>query len=107
MSAQLKPLNTAPEMSDLLNKVADKTRSIWETVGLQLNISSDRIKSISESYPRNAIRCYTEVFDVWHKSGSPPYTWATIIDALRAPSVGEHQLATELQEWLTNSFFSA
>ena len=102
MSVQLKPLNTEPELSDLLNKVADKTRSIWETIGLQLNISSDRIKSISESYPRSPIRCYAEVFDVWRKSGSPPYTWATIIDALRAPIVGEHQLATELQQWLTN-----
>ena len=102
MSAQLKPLNTAPEMSDLLNKVADKTRSIWERVGLQLNVSSDCIKAISKSHPHDAILCYAEVFDVWRKSGSPPYTWATIIDALRAPSVGEHQLVTELQEWLTN-----
>ena len=102
MSAQLKPLNTAPERSDLLNKVADRTRSIWETVGLQLNISSDCIKSISKSHPHDDILCYAEVFDVWRKSGSPPYTWATIIDALRASSVREHQLATELQEWLTN-----
>ena len=69
---------------------------------MQLNISHDRIKSISNSHPHDAILCYAEVFDVWRKSGSPPYTWATIIDALKAPIVGEYQLANELQEWLAN-----
>ena len=29
------------------------------------------------------------------------YTWATIIDTLRAPIVGEVQLAHELEEWIT------
>ena len=97
---QLKPLNTRPKRQDLLNKVAAKTRDKWEEIGLQLNIDLSHIRSISRSH--GAIRCYAEVFDVWEKSGSPPYTWATIIDALRAPIVGEYQLAHELQEWLTH-----
>ena len=97
----LKPLNSPPEMNDLLNKVAEKTRDSWEKIGLQLQIDHGRIKSISRT--QDPILCFAEVFDVWRKSGSPPYTWATIIDALRAPIVGEQQLAHELVEWLTHS----
>ena len=44
-----------------------------------------------------------EVFDVWKKNGSPPYTWTTIIDALRAPLVGQVQLAKEVEEWVIES----
>ena len=33
-----------------------------------------------------------EVFDLWQKRGSPPYTWTTIIGVLKAELVGEVQL---------------
>ena len=77
-------------LSDLLNKVAAKTRDKWEKIALQLQIDHGHIKSISKT--NDPILCCAEVFDVWRRSGSPPYTWATIIDALRAPIVGEQQL---------------
>ena len=89
-------------MNDLLNKVAAKARDCWEKIALQLKLKHGHIKTIRNSNTQDPILCYSEVFDVWQKSGSPPYTWATIIDALRAPIVGEHQLAHELQEWLTH-----
>ena len=90
-------LKTAPEMNDLLNKVAAKARNKWKLIGMQLNIDFGRIKTITSQDP---IECYAEVFDTWQKKGAPPYTWATIIDALRAPSVEEHKLATDLEQWL-------
>ena len=36
------------------------------------------------------------MFDLWERKGSPPYTWATNIDALRADIVGEDYCALEL-----------
>ena len=99
---QLKPLNRAPEYLDLLNKVAARVRHKWEEIGLQLSIDMSYLKSIW-TMKQDPVRCFADIFDVWQRNGSPPYTWATIIDALRAPIVGEVQLACELEEWLINS----
>ena len=52
---------------------------------------------------QDPVRCLADIFDVWQRNGSPPYTWATIIDALRAPIVGEVRLARELEEWVIHS----
>ena len=93
---KLKPLNR-PEYFDLLHKVAARATDKWKYMGLQLDIPMDQLNSMTATDP---ISCYADVFNWWQKNGSPPYTWATIIDALRAPIVGEVQLAHELEEWL-------
>ena len=85
---------------DLLNKVATRVRHKWEEIGLQLQIDRSYLRSIKQTNP---VLCFADIFDVWQRSGSPPYTWATIIDALRAPIVGEVQLASELEEWVIHS----
>ena len=102
---QLKPLNTPPEYLDLLNKVATRVRHKWEEIGLQLSIERNHLKSIWITR-QDHVRCFADVFDVWQKNSSPPYTWATMIDALRAPMVGEIQLARELEEWVTHSTYT-
>ena len=95
---QLKPLNSPPKHCDLLNKVAARARDKWRMMGLQLNIPMDQLNAMTATDP---ISCYADVFNWWQRNGSPPYTWATIIDALRALIVGEVQLARELEEWVT------
>ena len=92
------PHDRPPEITELLNKVAAKARDKWEKIGLQLKIAYDHLKSISEN--QDHIICYAEVFSLWQKRGDPPFTWATIIEALKAPIVGEQQVAKELEEWL-------
>ena len=99
---QLKSLNRAPEYLDLLNQVAARVRHKCEEIGMQLSIDRSHIKSICNT-KQDPIRCFADIFDVWQRNGSPPYTWATIIDALRAPIVGEAQLASELEEWVIHS----
>ena len=101
-SQQLKPLNRPPEYLDLLNKVATRVRHKWEEIGLQLSIDRSYLKSIW-SIKQDPVRCLADIFDVWQRNGSPPYTWATIIDALRAPVVGEVQLAHELEDQVDNT----
>ena len=74
----------------------------WEQVAIQLKISD--VDSIREARSDTMSR-YTEVFKMWHRRGSPPYTWATIISVLRTPAVNEERLANELQrrsQWETN-----
>ena len=93
-------LHSPPDHHDLLSKVAAKARDKWEQVAELLDIKLSRIHSIRTVKQAQPIYCYIEIFDVWKRKGSPPYTWATIINALRAPSVGKKRLANELQEWL-------
>ena len=103
------PLQSAPEITDLLNLIAARAMQWkWKVVGLQLKISLQLLNSIDEKY-KQTVLCYAEMFQVWKNNGDSPFTWGTIIDALKAPIVGEAQLATELQEslckqWMHSQF---
>ena len=95
------PLSRVPTMRDLLNKVASKALGKWERIGLSLDIDLDHLKSFSKLQQQDPILCYSEVFTVWRKKADPPFTWATIVDTLKDPIVGEVKLAAEIEEWLT------
>ena len=71
-------------------------------MGIQLKIMTGSLENIFINYQGNYHR-YTEVFELWRRCGSPPYTWATIIDALREPSIGEMALANNVQQWVENN----
>ena len=94
------PLERAPILTELLDKVAAEARDKWKIVGLQLNIEDHQLTAISRSHQDDAIDCYREVFSLWERRRDPPFTWATITNALRTPSVGEDNLASELERWL-------
>ena len=93
------PLERAPRLTELLDKVASKARDKWTMVGSWLKIGTDQLTAISRRH-QNEMDCYREVFTLWENKGDPPFTWVTIIDALRAPSVEENMLASELERWL-------
>ena len=93
------PLERAPKRTDLLDKVAAKARDKWKMVGEQLSIQPNQLMAISRNN-QDAMDCYRDVFTLWMNKCDPPFTWVTIIDALRASSVGEDRLALELERWL-------
>ena len=95
----LMQLQKRPRISDLLNQVAAKASDKWEILGLHLGINYDQLKTIATENQDN-LTCYVEIFEQWKKNGTPPYTWATIIDALREPSVDKVDLAMELEQWV-------
>ena len=88
-------LQRPPKVSVLLNKVAAEASDKWKKLGQQLDIEHHKLKTISKEND-DILDCFAEL---WKRGGSPPYTWATIIDALRAKIVGEVQLAYELEQW--------
>ena len=94
------PLERAPKFTELLDKVAAEARDKWTMVGLQLNIEDHQLTAISLRH-QDTMDCYREVFSLWERRCDLPFTWAIIINALRAPSVGEERLASELERWLT------
>ena len=83
-------------MKDLLNKVASKAKDKWKIVGIQLEIGQDHLDTIRHSNP---IECYSEIFKLWKNKGTLPFTWATILEALRSPSVEENTLANNVEAW--------
>ena len=91
------PLNKQPRMNDLLNRVASRAMDKWELLGLQLNIPTHQLSTIQKS---NLILCFVDVFDLWERKSDPPFTWATIVEALRSPIVNENTLAKEIEDWL-------
>ena len=91
-------LQNPPETADLMSKIAYKAKSKWTEIAAILKISVDEIESIDIEHRGRPVRCYMSVFKKWKSATTPPYTWATIIDALI--KVGEGDLAVEVKKWL-------
>ena len=91
------PLSREPTMRELLHKVACRAMDKWYMLAVELYIEEHQLNTIKYSEP---VRCYTEVFRLWKNRAEPPFTWATIIDALKSPIVGEKRLAMEIEESL-------
>ena len=81
-----------------MNRVAARCMDKWKLVGVQLEIEDVLLKSIQSSDQQ---LCFMEVLDHWKSKGSPPYTWTTIINVLKTPSVREEKLARDLEDWLS------
>ena len=68
-------------------------RTSWYNIGLQLGVPVDTLDSIGQEkgdsgdYLRNMLK-------KWLKRGGA--TWKALSDALKSPTVGEHQLAKKL-----------
>ena len=115
----LKPFNRPPQLDQLFWQVACRpgVQYKWREIGLLLNIPNvdELYKHPHGHYPYMLHRMSTgmsptfgrrqhgrimDIFYEWKERGHPPYTWATIIDVLKSPLVGEVELAQELEQWL-------
>ena len=121
---ELKPFNRPPQFDQLLSQVACRpgVQYKWREIGLQLNIpnvdelyyeykhshypymlhrmSTGMSPTLGRRQRDREIGVIMDIFCEWKERGHPPYTWATILDVLKSPKVGEVQLAQELEQWL-------
>ena len=96
----------APSPKNLMNEVAAVIPSKWKAVGYQLSISNGTLDSIQMNHagkPQACHHSFEEVFRTWKDQATTaatcsPYTWQTIIDALKTPAVGEVALAESLEQ---------
>ena len=82
-----------------MNDVASKIAAKWKDVGIQLGLSSGTLDSIQNQNAGKANACqesFREVLSEWKAKQPKPYTWQTMIDALRSNAVAEVRLAEEL-----------
>ena len=89
-----------PKMHDLLERVASKAKDKWKLMGFALNLEQDQLNTISQNCT-DSVLCYSEVFYAWEKTQPMSFTWATIVEALESPIVGENNLARDIVIWLT------
>ena len=84
----------------MLNQVASKALNKWEIIGIQLGIEPHQLNSIKTVNLGDPMKCYMEVFSLWANKAKRPFTWMTIINALKAPMIAEVRLAEDIEMWL-------
>ena len=89
------------DLKDLMNDVAAVIPAKWRLLGVQLRLPDGTLDEIQEQNARRPDECkysFEQVFTKWKSLGTTsPYTWETMIEALRSPAVGEEKLANRLQ----------
>ena len=86
----------APKLSDLANRVAAIIPHKWKQVAIQLELSRGERKAIEKDEDECFDR-FTAVLEQWKQSASLPYTWKTLVTALKSTSVDEQALAEQLE----------
>ena len=86
-----------PKTKDLANHVAAVIPGKWMQVAIQLDLTMGEIDSIEHDRNSSFLR-FMDVFEQWKKSCRQPYTWVSLITALKSTSVNEFRLARKLQE---------
>ena len=98
-------LDSEPSLPHLMEKVAAVIPNKYMIVGLQLGLTMAELEVIGPKYStlEEMYRAFSEMFGVWRRRGSSPYTWRTIIDVLKSASVGEVVLSDTLTSWITGT----
>ena len=81
-----------------MNEVAAKIPGKWRDVGLQLGVDQSILEGIATVSQGDTNLCYSNVFTRWKNQTSTthPYTWSILVQALKAPAVGEERLADKI-----------
>ena len=83
-------------MKDLANHVATAIPNKWKQVAYQLELTRGEIDTIKTNESSDNER-FMAVMEQWERSAKLPYTWETLITALKAPAVEEAKLAIKIQ----------
>lgn len=92
-----------PDLPSLMNLVSTRTTK-WRQIGIELGLSTCELDAISLCGVQSLHRCFEHIFELWKRSATMPYTWDTIITALKNPQVNEQRLAIEIEHSLTPRF---
>ena len=93
-------LQSPPEIDDFLEQVAVKVSAKWRMLGIKLGVKTHELDEISKQN-QGGLLCLERVLALWKDKANPPYTWATVIDALKSPIVEENSVAEDVEMWLS------
>ena len=89
-------LTISPKLRQLMYVVVNEIPNTWYEVGIQLEIKTSildtfyEIKSIKERYAK--------VFNQWEQDNILPYTWGTLITALKR--IGQNRMVETVERHL-------
>ena len=82
-----------------MNIVAAQTPNKWLEFGLQLGIDTNQLNAFEKQHRGDINSIYADIFSAWEKRpGDTPFTWSTVIDVLKSPSVQEITQAQDIQQ---------
>ena len=80
-----------------VKKAVWSARTKWKVIGLELDIIQTDLDAIEVAYRTDIERCFIEMLALWLKKVDPPPTWTAMVAALQDPTIGEGELAKELE----------
>ena len=87
-----------------MNEVAARIPNKWYAVGIQLNLTDAELQALRVSNPHGDItEIFGRVFTIWQENKTREYSWATMIEVLKTPSVHQPRLAEDLARILRKS----
>ena len=86
-----------PPIPTLMNIVAANSIN-WQGVGIELGLAAPEVERIRAEQRDDVFKCFYEVFQCWYNQKTKPYTWATIILALKAPHINQQRIAGRLEQ---------
>ena len=89
-----------PTLRELNNNVRCEAASKWYDLGVEL--LDDKKMNIIKQNDNNVTVCCTNMFQEWLKQDDDA-SWNKLINALRAPSVELHSLASNIEKRFGNS----
>ena len=75
-----------------LHSVCDK----WYTIGVQLDVPTFELRNLAKK-PGHSMDKLCDTLDYWMSKVTAP-SWRCLVDVLNASSVGENQLAEEIEK---------
>ena len=85
-------------MKELGEKVTPRVHPKWYHIGVQLGLETATLNGIELCHPTDVKRRLNDVFNEWMCRCEVNATWMTLIEILRSESIGERQLANELEK---------
>ena len=94
-------LESPPKIVDLLKQVAVKVSVKWRMLGHELGIEVHELDKLEHLQQKDDVHRLERMFILWKNKAVPPYTWGTVIDALKSPLVEESSVAEDVEMWLS------
>jgi len=69
----------------------------WYNLGLELGLKVPILDLIDTKYHGDPSQCFRDILKEWLRGIDPLPTWELVVIALKSPTVGEHQLAEEIE----------
>ena len=89
-----------PSLKDFNNYVRKWITPRWEDLGIQLDITEEKLDEIKASLMADCVKCCTEVFKHWCQKYPEEATWKTLLEALESPCLEMNDVAKRIREKL-------